>query len=215
MKTTILFFIACFLFVGYNSYSQTNPGYSGDESKCPYLHPASSEKTILVAPTLIDDFESMEKTLKQWSNPMESGTMKSSIDLSDSAHAGKKGAKISFAGNTSKGSWTNLQCKTTLPADKNKITFWAKAESACTLKITVYQGLLHNEMEIFSKTINLNTKWQKYEVSINEISEILFSHPLQDGGKASSTIDKGKVFAIGFAEHLNALTFYLDNLQLE
>ena len=72
----------------------------------------NSQSSPLVNTTqLIDDFESAEVTYKKWSNPMESGTMKSSIDISDSAYKGKKGAKISFIGTKSKGSWTNLQCK--------------------------------------------------------------------------------------------------------
>ncbi len=165
---------------------------------------------------VIDDFESAEKTYKKWSNPMESGTMKSSIDLSDSAQSGKKGAKISFIGTKSKGSWTNLQCKTTISPKKNKITFWAKAEKECTVKITLHQaGATHTEMEIFGKNIAIDEVWKKYEVSISEFTEVVFSHPQQDGGKASEKAVNEKVTAVGFAETNLSASFYIDNLSLE
>lgn len=202
---TNLFFIAK---------SQTNPGYSGDISQCPY-HQAIKNNSTTIAPLLIDDFESTEAALKKWSSPMESGTLKSSIDLSDTAHSGKKGAVIKFAGTISQGSWTNLQCRTEIPADRNIIFFWAKAEKEYAVKITLYQGLDHKGMEIFGKSITLTTAWKRYEVSIDEFTEVIFSHPQKDGKQASKKIYKEKVFALGFAEVDAAVTFYIDNIVVE
>lgn len=178
----------------------------------------ANSQTISITNTvaLIDDFESAEKFYKGWSNPMESGAMKSSIDLSDTAYAEKKGAIVSFTGAKSKGSWTNLQCKTSFPPNKDEIVFWAKAEIECTVKITLHQGgATHTEMEIFGKNIIIGTSWKKYEINISEFTEIVFSHPQQDGGKASEKVAKEKVTAIGFAETNLAASFYIDNLNLE
>lgn len=166
-------------------------------------------------PLIIDDFEISEVTYKKWSNPMESGTMKSSIDISDSAQSGKKGAKISFTGTKSPGSWTNLQCKTSIPSNKNKISFWAKAEKECFVKATIYQGLYHDKLEVFSTTISLSTSWKKYSLDISTYKDLVFSHPLQNGGKASDKITKEDVTAIGFAEMGLPLVFYIDDLRLD
>lgn len=213
-KKNLLMSIFSVIILFEDASAQTNNTYTGNQSECPYLHPAA-DKTAASVPVVIDDFESAEVTYKKWSNPMESGTMKSSIDLSDSAQSGKKSAKISFTGTKSPGSWTNLQCKTTFPAGKNKITFWARAEKECTIKITSYQGAYHNEMEIFGKTITIGTTWKKYEVGISELTEIIFSHFSQDGGKASEKITKEKVTAVGFADTGSPAVFYLDNLMFE
>ena len=128
---------------------------------------------------------------------------------------GSKGAKISFTGTKSPGSWTNLQCKTSIPSDKNKISFWAKAEKECLVKATLYQGLYHDKLEIFSATISLGTTWKKYSLEISAFKDLVFSHLLQNGGKASDKITKKDVTAIGLAEMGLPLVFYIDDLRLD
>lgn len=211
MKTHLIF-ISIVMFNA-NIYSQKAPASNSDDGKCPYLHP-TNKTAINNSPIVIDDFESAEATYKKWSNQMERGTMKSSIELSDSTQSGKMGAKISFTGTKSKGSWTNLQCKTTIPKDKNMITFWAKSEKTCIIKATIYQGLSHNELEIFGKMITIGNTWKKYEINITEFTEVVFSHPQQDGNLPSSNIKKEIVTGIGFAEGEFPVTFYLDNLSV-
>ena len=212
MKKIVALSLITLAFSSARLVSQTN--YESMTGKCPYGHTIDTAKALVI-PSIIDDFEFAEATYKRWSNPMESGKMRSSIELSDTAHAGKKGGKISFTGVKSAGSWTNLQCKTTIPTDKTKITFWARAEKECKVNITIYQGADHKDMEIFGKQIVIGTEWKKYEVNINEISDIIFSHPKQDGGTASAHLTKANVFAIGFSETESAATFFLDNLTLE
>lgn len=180
-------------------------------------HDREIEKSVTYQdhPLVIDDFEINDVTYKKWSSPMESGTMKSSIDISDVAKSGTKGAKISFIGSFSNLSWTNLQCKVQIPEDKSKISFWAKAEEKCLIKATIYQGLLHDDLEIFSTTISLDTVWKKYSLDITNYKDLVFSHPQKNGGKSTGKINKEQVTAIGFADIGLPLVFYIDDLRLD
>lgn len=188
-------------------HGQTHEHYEGDESKCPFLHPGSAANAALV----IDDFESQ---VSKWNN-MESGDLHSSIRVCDTAKFGKKAAVISFSGDTTTGSWTMLQCKTSVPAGKTKITFWAKANTITSVYVTAYQGARHDSLEIFGKAITIDTAWKKYEIGLDEITELLFSHLAQDGHSHSQHPDKRKVYAIGFSELSLPAEFIVDQLQWE
>lgn len=212
--SALLISTALLLFTS-NAPAQTYSSHTGDESKCPYLHPQQVAKQVDTTSILIDDFESAEFTYKKWSNSMESGTMKSSIDLSDTMHSGKKSARISFSGVKQPDGWTNLHCNAEIPANKTKITFWAKAPRACSVTVTLYQGVLHNELEIFGKSIVIDTTWKKYELAISDFTELVFSHFIQDGGKASEKLTRSKVTGIGFADKGVPATFFIDDLKLE
>lgn len=188
-------------------HGQTNPHYTGDESKCPFLHPASTVNAAVV----IDDFES---PASKWNN-MESGDLHSSIRACDTAKFGNKSAEISFSGDSTRGSWTMLHCKTTVPPGKTKITFWAKASSVTSLYVTAYQGARHDSLELFGKAITIDTAWKKYEIRLDEINELLFSHLQQDGHAPSQHMDNHKIYAIGFAEITLPATFIIDQVQWE
>lgn len=188
-------------------YGQTNPHYTGDESKCPFLHPAPAINAAVV----IDDFES--PALK-WNN-MNSGDLHSSIRLCDTAKFGKKGGMITFSGDTTTGSWTMLHCRTTVPAGKTKVTFWAKSDSVVSAYVTAYQGAKHDSLELFGKTITIDTTWKKYEILLNEMNELLFSHLVQNGQSASQRLDIRKIYAIGFAEKSLPSVITIDQLQWE
>lgn len=188
-------------------HGQTNPHYTGDQSKCPFLHPASAVNAAVV----IDDFES--PSLK-WNN-MESGDLHSSIRSCDTSRFGKKSIMISFSGDTTEGSWTMLHCKTTVPPGKTKITFWAKSSSVASVYVTAYQGTRHDSLELFGKPITIDTAWKKYEVRLDEMNDLLFSHLKQDGRTPSQHLDNQKVHAIGFAELTLPASFVIDQLQWE
>lgn len=188
-------------------YGQTNEHYAGDESKCPFLHPVPAGSLAIV----IDDFEAAGS---KWNN-MESGDLHSSIRACDTAKFGKKSAAVSFSGDTTSGSWTMLQCKTSVPTGKTKITFWAKSSVTTSVYVTAYQGARHDSLEIFGKAITIDTAWRKYEIGLDEFTELLFSHLAQDGHSRSQHLDSRKVYAIGFSELVLPAEFMVDQLQWE
>lgn len=195
---------------------------TGDESKCPYLHPeiaaktdSASKKTAVVPVVVIDNFEA-DTSAKLWSSFLDSGTLHSSITTTDStSRVGKKAAKITFTGTRSKNSWTNLYCKTIIPDQATKVSFWAKAGKECKVQVKLNQGTNHENMEMYGKTISIGTGWKKYAIGIDEFSEFIFSHLKMEGKDSPGKVNKKQVFGVGFAEVDLPVTFFIDQLQWE
>jgi len=166
---------------------------------------------------VVDDFES--GIGPDWKR-LDSGSILSDIRSSESAKVGAKAARVEFSGSRSAGSWTDLHRACRWPTDEgvDTVCFWARSDRPARVQVKINQGLRHDDLEMYGKTVELASEWRRYRVPLSEFRELIFSHPAMDGGSASGGIDPKQVLGIGFVEPADAvlpLVFFVDRIELE
>ncbi|HLG42089.1 MAG TPA: carbohydrate binding domain-containing protein [Planctomycetota bacterium] len=166
---------------------------------------------------VVDDFEG--GISPQWKR-MDSGSMQSDIFAISAARLGTGAARIEFSGSRSPGSWTDFYRDSRWPTEGgvDTVCLWARSDRPARVMIKVNQGLRHDDLEMYGKTLELGPEWRRYRIPLSEFRELIFSHAQQDGGSASGMVDPKQILGVGFAEPADAplpLVFYVDQLELE
>lgn len=165
----------------------------------------------------VDDFES--GIGPAWKR-LDSGSMRSEIEAVGPGRSGRFAARIQFSGTRGDGSWTDLHRAVDWPSDGgfDTIAFWARADAPARAQAKVHQGRRHDELEMYGRTIEIDTAWRRFRIPLSEFRALIFSHPRFDGGEATGGIEPARIVGIGFAELADAalpLVFYVDGIELE
>lgn len=158
---------------------------------------------------LVQLLDSFEEGTDVWM-PNGAGDMKVTIEPSDDAKVGKKSAKITFSGERTEGSWVDLSCPIQQwKKEINQVSFWAKADKACTVKVKMSESGWP-DLEIYSKKLSITTEWTLYTIPLADFKEL-------DWGmeKGNKTYEPEKTTSFGFRPLDVNATIFIDEVRLE